>query len=426
MLTLAPALEVEAKRRAVHHPKPVTNPLYTEGGYANQISVPQGATLDLHLATAVSPFHVQIVNLARPNDILHTITLAGTTRDCTGLSGRGCGWPVSAVLSIPPSWPSGYYAARFPTSQGTRHVFFIVREDAPGSTSRMAVVASTHTYQAYNTYGGLSTYPSNAPERGHHVSYDRPFHDNRGLARFPRWDEPFLQWLLREKRAFEVLADTDLEQSTILNRYDLIVLVGHPEYWTSTARANVETFVGSGGRLAVFGGNTMWWQVRFDPTFRRMTVYKDARLDPETGRNDAVVTTNFFTDPVLRPENLLLGASFRNAGYTNRNAKTYSYTVTNAAHWLYAGTGVTGGQKFGNTAAGLEVDGALYNCTMNGLQPDGSDGTPLNFEIVATVPAAEGHGTIGVYTTPAGGAVFNAATQDWSIALHGGEPVVQV
>jgi hypothetical protein len=79
--------------------------------------------------------------------------------------------------------------------------------------------------------------------------------------------------------------------------------------------------------------------------------------------------------------------------------------------------------QFGTLAAGTEVDGALYNCTMNGLEVDGSDGTPLNFRILATVPASEGHGTIGIYTNPSGGAVFNAGTQDWALGL-GTDPVV--
>lgn len=421
---LAAAIDAQAKRRSARHPSPVTNPAYTEGGYAAQVSVEQGGMLELHIATSVSPFNVEIVNLAHPNDVLERRTLTSAPRDCTGDSSSGCDWPVTDVLQIPLHWPSGYYAARFPTSFGMRNIFFIVREDHPGSTSRMVVVASTHTYQAYNSYGNLSTYPSNSPGRSHKVSFDRPYHDNRGLGRFPRWDQPFLEWLGREGRSFEVVSDTDLEDPLMLRRYDVAVLVGHSEYWTLAARNHVEAFVDFGGRLAIFGGNTMWWQARLEENTRTLTVYKDARLDPETGRNDAVVTTNWFLEPVLRPENLIMGASFRNGGYTNRNAPTYSYTITRADHWLLQGSGAFNGQQFGALAAGLEVDGALYNCTMNGLEVDGSDGTPLNFEIVATVPAAEGHGTIGVYTNPSGGAVFNAGTQDWALGLAN-DPIVQ-
>lgn len=423
--TLALAVEdVYAKRRAVQHPRPVTNPLYTEGGYANLTSVPQGGALELHVATSVSPFELEVVNLVRPDAVLHRQTLSATPRDCTGLSEAGCGWPVTTVLNVPQNWPSGYYAARFPTAFGTRNIFFVVRENVPGSTSRMVVIATTNTYQAYNSFGGRSTYPSNSPQRSHSVSFERPYHDNRGLGRYPKWAHPFEEFLTRENRPYEVISDSDLEDPQMLRSYDVAVIVGHSEYWTTPGRQALESFVDGGGRVAIFGGNTMWWQARLEENARRLIVYKSAALDPETGRNNAIVTTNWFMEPVLRPENLLLGSSFRHGGFTNRQGKTYAYTVVDAGHWLLANTGAQHGQQFGAEAAGLEVDGALYNCTQTGLEVDGSDGTPLNFEIVATVPAAEGHGTIGVYTTPAGGAVFNAGTQDWALALDS-DPVVQ-
>ncbi|HEX8408971.1 MAG TPA: N,N-dimethylformamidase beta subunit family domain-containing protein [Thermoanaerobaculia bacterium] len=424
--TLALAVEAYGKRRAVQHPRPLTNPLYTEGGYASLASVPQGSALELHIATSVSPFELEVVNLARPDAVLHTQTLSSSPRDCTGLSEAGCRWPVTTVLNVPRNWPSGFYAARFPTAFGTRNVFFIVREDAPGSTARMVIIATTNTYQAYNSFGGRSTYPSNSPQRAHSVSFERPYHDNRGLGRYPKWGHPFEEFLARENRAYEVITDSDVEDPQILRSYDVAVIVGHSEYWTLAGRQSLESFVDGGGRVAIFGGNTMWWQARLEENARRFTVYKSAALDPETGRNNAIVTTNWFMEPVLRPENLIIGSSFRHGGFTNRVEKTYGYTVTDAGHWLLAKTGTQNGQQFGAEAAGLEVDGALYNCTQNGLEPDGSDGTPLNFEIVATVPAAEGHGTIGVYTTPSGGAVFNAGTQDWALGLDSDAVVQQI
>lgn len=420
LLTLALAIAADAKTRAVRHRPPATNQAYTAGGYADRVSVPQGGTIDFHISSAVPAFAVEIVNLARPDAVLHTIHVAGSVRrDCTGLSAHGCNWPVTTSFTVPASFPSGYYAARFPVLTGTRFIFFIVREDVPASTSRTAVVVSTHTYQAYNSYGGTNLYPSASPARSYRVSYERPYFDHRGLGRFPRWDEPFLKWLHQERIAVEVLADPDLEDATLLAPYDVLVLVGHSEYWTATARANLEAFVASGGRVAIFGGNTMWWQSRLENEGRTLVVYKSAAADPETGRNDAVVTTNFYAPPVLRPENLVTGSSFRNGGYTNRELPLFGYTVTDPQHWAFAGTAAIRGTHFGNEAAGLEVDGALYNCTMDGLagEVDGSDGTPLNFRILATVPAAEGHGTVGIYTTPAGGAVFNAGTQDWVLGL---------
>jgi hypothetical protein len=76
--------------------------------------------------------------------------------------------------------------------------------------------------------------------------------------------------------------------------------------------------------------------------------------------------------------------------------------------------------------AGLEVDGVLYNCApvTGELRVDGSDGTPLNYHILAVTPASEGHGTLGYYVNSAGGAVFNAATQHWVLGLVS-DPIVR-
>lgn len=423
LTTLAPAT-LSARQRVVHQPRPLPQPAYTEGGYANRISVAQGATIDFHIATSVSPFALQIVNLKSPETVLQTLTLQSAPRDCTGLSAHGCQWPVTAVFSVPANWPSGYYAAKFPTTFGTRNIFFVVKEDQPASTSSTVVVVATNTYQAYNSYGYKSVYPSNSPERSYRVSYDRPFHDDRGLGRFNRWDKPFLDWMTAEGRTFEVIADTDLEDPTILQPYRVAVIVGHSEYWTANGRANLEHFVDTGGRVAILGGNTMWWQARLEG--RNLVVYKSALQDPATGVDNAHVTVNWYAEPVLRPENLITGSSFRNGGYTNRiTPLQYSYTVTDASHWALAKTGAPNGTQFGAISAGVETDGVLYNCTMNGLAVDGSDGTPLNFRILATVPAAEGHGAVGIYTHPTGGAVFNAGSQDWVLGLAT-DPIVEI
>jgi hypothetical protein len=419
-----------APRRASRH-RPITpDPAYAQGGYANLTSVAQGSSIDLHIATSSSPFTVEIINLAGDSVVRTIPNLTSQARNCTGLSEEGCGWPATTTLDIPMDWPSGYYVARFPTSIGNRYIFFVVRAAAPSSTAETLVVVSTHTYLAYNVYGNLNVYPSNSPNRIGVVSYNRPYHDDSGRGRFRRWDKPFLDFLTANNIPYEVATDDDLEDPTLLPRYNQVVFVGHSEYWTATARANLEAFSANGGHIAIFGGNTMWWQVRLENDGRTMVVYKDAALDPLTGTDDARVTVNWFADPVFRPENLLLGSSFRHGGYTNRDDATpveqrNGYTVTDPASWVFNGVDLTAGTQFGKLAAGAETDGTLFTCGMNGLAsaPDGSDGTPLNFHILATVPAEAGYGVVGLYTNPQGGVVFNAGTQDWAHALAT-DPVV--
>lgn len=410
--------------------------IYAEGGYANKRSVAAGDVIGFHIATATAPFTVQIVNMADPQTVLQTLTgLTSQARDCTGMWESGCNWPVTTSFTVPSTWTPGFYAAKFPTTRGTRNILFVVRAPVPGSYAPIAVIQTSHTDTAYNRFGGKSVYDnlSTNNQRAHIVSFNRPYADDAGLTRFGAWEHPFVLWMKRENRRFEVITDEDMEARIPLSGYKALILVGHSEYWSLNARQHLDAFLQSGGHLAVFGGNTMWWQVRVDLQTRQMTVYKKASLDPLTGPNPAVATVNWFDWPVFNPENTTIGASFRHAGYNNMTPnferipldQRVPFTVAHPTSWVYAGTGVTMGQQFGRSGAGIEVDGVTFNTLPNGsVVVEGSDGTPLSTDILATIPASEGYGTIGVTTLPQGGTIFNGSSRDWAIGLAD-DPVIQ-
>ena len=89
-----------------------------------------------------------------------------------------CGnWSESAPWDIPSSAVSGLYIAKLERSGGgSNHIVFIVRNDA--SNSDMYFQIPDATWQAYNGYGGNSTYDGNTGYPNGHavkVSYNRPF-----------------------------------------------------------------------------------------------------------------------------------------------------------------------------------------------------------------------------------------------------------
>jgi N,N-dimethylformamidase beta subunit-like protein len=437
-LLLLTASASAARRQAVRHPAPPFNAAWTEGGYADRTSVAQGGQITFSIATSVSPFKLSIVNLADASVVVHEVpNLTSRAQNCTGRFTSGCGWLATHTMNIPVSWPSGYYAAIFPSALGERRLIFVVRENAPGNASRILVVSPTNTYQAYNEFGGGSLYPSNDPKRASRLSFDRPYEQDGGIGRYDNWERKFADWMRREHRTFEVATDSDLEDPTLLGHYRLVLLIGHSEYWTSAARQNLETFSRNGGHVAIFAGNTMWWQVRIEDNGRTLVSYKDAAGDPIRETDQHLVTTHFWSEPVNDPENALVGSSTRFGGYSNRVddpasyemlplAERTGYLVTEASHWIFQGANVAQGTAFGREIAGLEVDGAIFNCAaVTGLPaPDGADGTPLNYHILAVTPASDGYGTIGIYTNPMGGAVFNAGTQNWVDGLAS-DPIVQ-
>jgi hypothetical protein len=428
-----------ARRRAVVSPAPPFNVLFTEGGYADRTSVTQGSAIGFHVASSVSPVLIRIVNLT---DRAHTLATLGPfpsqAQDCSGRYTEGCGWARTTTFDVPPFWPSGYYAAQFTTSFGDRFIPFVVKEDDPGSTSPVVVVSSTHTWQANNAFAGNSVFPSDDPFRAKLVSYDRPYLEDAGLGSFDSYERHFVDWMTNERRPFEVLTDVDLEDPEVLVRYNAVVIPGHAEYWTAAARTTLEQFSQNGGHIAILNGNTMWWQVRLENENRTIAAYTGSPTDPALDSSSPFTSTHFYSSPVNNPENRLLGASYRNGGYANRVdaqtnvlkplAERTPWTVTNASHWIFAGTNLRDGEPFGRETTGLEVDGVVFNCDSFGriLGPDGSDDAPLNYEILAVTPASSGWATMGFLVHPSGGAVFNAASNGWVWGLETNEDVESI
>lgn len=429
------ALPAEARRRAAASPAPPFDAAWTQGGYADRTSVVQGGNITFHIATTVTPFRLSIVNLANPTQVIRQVdNLTSREQNCSGRYRIGCGWAATTTMNVPASWPSGYYGASFPTAFGERWIMFVVRSANPGRSTTTLLVSPTNTYQAYNAFGGRNLYPSADDNRASHLSFDRPYHENAGLGRFTVWEDEFVTWMASESRTVDVATDNDLEDPTLLGNYGAVLFVGHSEYWTAAARRNLETYVANGGHVAIFSGNTMWWQVRLEESGRLLVGWKEPTFDPALNTNEELVTVHWWDEPIYDPENRIIGSSFRHGGYSNRIGDTFEmlpleqrigYTVTDPTSWVFAGANVSRGTTFGALAAGLEVDGVLFNCDVNGniAGAEGSTGTPLNFRILATTPASGGHGVIGYYTTPSGGAVFNAGTQNWSYGL-GFDPVV--
>jgi hypothetical protein len=426
LAVLAPLGAEGARRRAVSHPGlPAADAL--QGGYANRTSVFQGNFLTLHIASTVQPLTVEIVNLADPDHVLTTIeNLTSRAQSCSEQSAGDCNWDATTTITVPYTWPSGYYAARFPTAAGERWAPFIVRSAQPGS--QILVLSSTHTMQAYNRFGG-----SGVVER---VSYQRPYSQHDGLGGYSDDEQLFVDWLTAEGLPFEVASDVDLEDPTLLSRYNVVVIPGRAEFWTAQARANLEQFNRNGGHVAVLNGNTMWWQVHLEDDHETIVGTEHAGNVPAFGPQPQLAAPNWFEHPITDPETRFFGSSFLYGGFANRGngdsllpvEQRTGWTVMAPNHWIYSGTSLGFGSTFGRETVGLEVGGTLFNCDANGTMVgiDPSAGTPLNFQILAWTPASEGTGTIGIYTNPAGGAVFNAGTQRWVHGLQSDETVRQM
>jgi hypothetical protein len=344
----------------------------------------------------------------------------------------------SCSVVIPPWWHAGVYEASFATAHDSQRCVFVVRDTIPGAVSRMAVVFALNTWQAYNNADGRSLYDFNSHGRASSsVLFRRPLASAWSSAydqSYDRWDRPFVAWLTKQNMPAEYLMCTDLDvRPEVLRAYDVLVFVGHQEYWTLAERRAVEAFENAGKRVAIFGGNTCWWQARIEHGDSALVCYREARKDPLYHVRDSEVTCTWSADPVNRPENTFTGVSWANGGLVNSNALLPhedgfgGYGAWNTHHWVYENTGLTDGAIFGydDAIVGYEVDGAKFDWRDGIPCVSGVDSTPRSFEILALSPAllsgleiGRNHATMGLFHTPSGGCVFNAATTNWVDGLE--------
>jgi hypothetical protein len=410
-------------------------------GYCGRLSYAVGDVMTLHVSCSTVAFDVEVHRWGADRvpvwQRIGVIAQPVTTPD--DADAHGCGWPAAIELPIPAEWRSGFYdvtltARGAAADRATAHACFVVRSAAP--TSPRLLVLATNTYNAYNAWGGRSLYTG-----GKRVSFRRPF--GRGMisraptdrddrkARPTRWgEEPdvdgdvyqryrfghglpgymssagwftyerrFVEWAEHNGFELDYAISADLEEhADVVDGYDLVVGVGHDEYWSAAQRTTVEAFVRAGGTYASFSGNTMFWQVRLEDGGDAMVCHKYSAHDTDPvvadGRPEAM--TGMWCDPVVgRPESAFLGASSAYGLYSRFGKATPrgsgAFTVYRHDHWLLHGTGLRYGDLLGarDGVVGYETVGCRLGFDEVQLPvAAGGDNTPPDLEVVAFTPSS--------------------------------------
>jgi hypothetical protein len=413
------------------------------GGYTGKDSYYKGESVEVYISTQVSNFDLSIFRIEETNRLIATFpNIEGglqVTRDSS--FHYGAGWNVTYSFIIPDDWEPGYYRGEFPIEEGRRGFTFIVKNPLHGTWSNILLVASTNTFQAYNEWGGKSLYNYNSSDsmRAFKVSFRRPFPSAWGSYDFYNYEYKFIRWSENNNIKMEIVSNYDVHANpSLVHNYDVVLIVGHNEYWSLSEREAYESFYGEGGNIIILSGNTSWWQVRFEDDGNTLVCYKSVEDDPMTNIDNRLVTTNWFREPVNNPENKITGLSFLYGGFVNirgyypANLGYGDYNAVRTHHWIYDGTSLIDGDEFGydDSIVGIEVDGAHFEW-IEGLPIVTSiDQTPPTFTILALSPAFTmnlsenlGFGTMGYFYNDSGGMVFNAATTGWVDGL-GNDPVV--
>ena len=429
-------------------------------GYPDRQSLAPGEELALHTSTTAAEYGIEIVRLGAERKVVFQkskIPGGGFHPIPENASSHGCNWPISFRMSIPNDWPTGYYQITFRVADtGGKYVvrnrrnaesdsFFVVRSSEPGKNSKILLQLSTNTYNAYTNWGGSSLYSfhGRAKLQGNRVSFHRP-----QSSQFSNWEFPFVQWAEKNGYQLDYATNLDLEQRPeLLQSYKLVLSVGHDEYWSAGMRDQLEAFIGSGGNVAFFSGNTCCWQVRPEDNGRALTCWKQSfNSDPVFKTDDLRSLSTLWSHHLLkRPENQLTGVGFLFGGYHLSHGEFMdgkgAFTVHRPEHWIFAGTEMKRDNEFGakHTIVGYECDGCELEWKGGLPFPTHRDGTPETFEVLASCPtrwAADdcewyerwqrgrtGAACLGVYTR--GGTVFTSGSTDWAHGLRGGDEITE-
>ena len=335
-----------------------------------------GAVATLRLAARHRTLRIDILRCGPE----YGLTIGNETmRGVRVASVRGAGRHVRIALRR--GWPSGLYVARMRSADGRMGFAPFVLRPARLGESRVAVVQPTNTWQAYNYRDGdgdgrPDSWYGNASSRT--VDVTRPYL-NRGVPpHFRSYDLGFLRWLARTGKRVDMLAQEDVERVSgdrLARLYDLIVFPGHHEYVTEREYDAVERYRNLGGNLAFLSANNFFWRVdRRGSRLHRIAMWRD----------------------IGRPEAALVGVQYFDWNHGTHDNEPYRAVGVAAAPWLFAGTGIEPGERFGSF--GIEVDGRTA-------------ASPRGTRVLATFPNAFGTGRpaeMTVYETARGATVVAA------------------
>jgi len=388
-------------------------------GYAGAASVVTGQSFPLFVSTTAPGFRVRAFRLGwyrgdGARQVWKSGPLRGNRQGAPGLTGstNTVRTPWAPVVEVPTDdWPPGAYLLRLDADSGAqRYVPVTVRSES--TAGRVVLKSCVSTWQAYNTWGGYDLYKGPGGSYGNRstaVSLDRPY-DLNGADMFLTYERnvvklaEFLGLPLAYATGMDIAADPHL-----LHGASALISPGHDEYWTPAERANVTAARDAGVNLAFLGANAMFRRIRLDAGGRLVICYKTSYTqDPEYGKDNALVTSDWREPPVPDPESALIGTIYE--GYPANAA----YQVVAPDSWLFAGTGATGGTRLANLV-GVEYD------RVNPAYP-----VPRPIQVLSHSPlvcqGARSFGDSAYYTHSGGAGVFNSGTMRWVEAIYGDRP----
>ena len=325
-------------------------------------------------------------------------------------------WPVVTSFRVGDNWTPGFYLILSFSAFGQIENVAPLVIRSPVGSSKLVMMHSFISWEMYNSFGGRSAYLgpgkdgiSDADERSRVVSFDRPSLGS-GSYSIQRDAIPFIQFV--EKHGINVDEETDLDINqwpSITSKYAGVIVGGHAEYFTNRM---FNTFVAdrnNGTNIAIFGGNTAFWQTRLEPSKygpnRRLAIYRYATEDPNT--NLSQITIEFGNKRLGTPPNLI-------SGEQTTGVHVYGTLLpVKIPLWLH----VSASAPIGGLTSDSEVEGV----TPNKAEPPNVhviySGTMFWRDIASHKLFKKPVAQVDWIGFPSGSALFNAGMSTWSCQL---------
>ncbi|MGN6180606.1 MAG: N,N-dimethylformamidase beta subunit family domain-containing protein [Mucilaginibacter sp.] len=370
-------------------------------GYAGKTSYLPGSDCTLYLS-ADATYHHQKINVY---DIRHNLAFSipiatvGKQQIQTDMPyQKGYGY-TATITFIVPNIQSGVYLI-------ANSIPLIIKSNS--SNVDFTIVYPTNTENAYCLSGGKDLYGSATPT----LSFLRPI----GLSPYA---PGIFKWLLLQSYIYNVISDADMESMDNI-KGKLLVITGHSEYWTKTARLNFDTHVNNGKPALVLSGNTMYWHARYNETGDQLICYKDPQKDPASATEDK--TTYWYASSQQYPPVKSIGVDGSLGGFGIQSRKSFQgIKIADPTMLLFNGLNIKRGDVIpcssheldAGPIAGYDREGfpildnsklGFYKYHLIGYDIALDYFTPNKFNTATAVMFRK---------TPTSGAVINMATTNW-------------
>jgi N,N-dimethylformamidase len=381
----------------------------------------------------------------------------------TGVKWNSDGYPARPTIIAPDR--SGLYYLWARTPSGRAFSFpWVVAPAAP--KARIAVLASTNTWNAYNSFGGRSNYINadrlpNTPvvnarqdldrynkalpfgvwrpndDEFRPLSFDRP-EPNNHLFDDPQVSAPvqgrvqcgqapgewrLYGWLEREGFEYDLYGEGHLHDGLLpLDSYRVLIIAVHPEYWSREMYLAVKKWVFErGGTLMYLGGNGLNCEIVFskDGSMRCLSHLHSLHGEMGGKAGDGSIEYESRMHRTLESEANLLGVVCTETGIMT----AAPYRVIDASHWIFTGTGLNNGDLFGKETLHERIPGGA-----SGHETDKrSASSPSNTALLAKGTNPDNGGSeIVMHEREHGGTVFSVGSITWCAALFVDENVSKI